>query len=203
MKFSTILRRKPKFRGKFFQFRVIVDEHQDKGYQNFLLVFSSGKQEVVRRALWLKWLWNNLTREEYTLFILMLKESNSKEWSALKAVQFLRKKTLRQRVIQGETYLGEKVSSRLSYLGSRRINIEIQYGTQRLIKVPKYSGYVRSIAALGKTKRGSVLSYEDLIENTEYVEKMIFPWERFLSVGELPYYPVLATGKQVILPDET
>jgi len=134
---------------------------------------------------------------------LLLKDSNFKEWSALKAVTFLRKKLIRRRIQEGELYLGEKVSSRQSYLGSRRINIEVQYGTQRLIKVPKYSGYVRSIAALGKTKRGSVLSYEDLIENTEYVEKMIFPWERFLSVGELPYYPVLATGEQVILPDET
>jgi hypothetical protein len=179
------LRQKPKFRGRFFTWRASLSIDREKGTEELLLVFSSGKREAVRRHLWLKLVWAELSRAEFQLFIVTLGNNEDKKWAFLKALLNVPRKTLRKRLLRKEIQLGEKLSSLESYRGSRRIRIETQELTRRLPRTAKYTGYVRSIASLGKSSTGSNLSIEELM-TTGFVDKEIIDWFQILTVGEIP-----------------
>lgn len=182
------LRDKPKFSGAFYSWKQTVVIDRDKGVEEYFLVFSSGKREAVRRYLWLKLLWAELTKEEFHLFLLTLGDREDKKWAMVKLLSSLPRKLLRARLLRLEELLGEKRSSRESYLGSQRIRIELQRGTRKLPKTPKYSGYVRSIASLGKSgSRTLELKLEELYGG-EYKEENQINWEEYLSVGRINPY---------------
>jgi len=101
------------------------------------LVLSSGKRDVVKRQLWLKLVWDQLTKVEFELFLTLLKDSDYLYWSFLKLLVFVPKKILRKNLIKNETILGLKISTRESYIGSLRTNIEIQKEIRNLPKPPK------------------------------------------------------------------
>lgn len=190
------LRTKPKFPGKFFSWKATINDNWNKKVQEFFLVFSSGKREATLRHLWLKFVWNNLSKDEFLVFILTLKDGDDKKWSFIKAAQKIPRSLLRKRLIAMETYLKERTSNKESYLGSRRIRIEIQRGIRKLPDVPKYSGYVRSIASIGKNKpRGLDLTIEELMEDGIMYEERI-DWYTFFTVGEFSPLP------EMFPPDE-
>lgn len=172
----------PKFPGTFFSWRVVYSTNHESGEQVDLLVFSSGKREAVLNGLWLKFLWDQLARDEFELFILTLKDSDSSKWSFLKLLTYIDKKTLRKRLNYFEELLGHKISSRETYLGTRSIRIEIQKEIRRLPKPPKFSGYVRNISALGsksrKTRFLETFTEEVILDENE------FNWELALTVGD-------------------
>jgi len=176
-------RRSPRFRGGFFTWRSTIFTDQENGVKAVFLVFSSGKREVVKRYLWLKLVWDQLTKVEFELFLTLLKDSDYLYWSFLKLLVFVPKKILRKNLVKNEIKLKLPASTRESYIGYLRINIEIQKEFRNLPKPPKFSGYVRSLAAKGKSLPGekgiepisSVPSeYQD---NIDYYQL----WEALLS----------------------
>lgn len=176
--------KRPKFPGKFFSWNVTISTDWQRRTSEHFLVFSSGKREAVLRYLWLKYVWNNLTQEEFLVLILSLKDSDDKKWSFIRATQTIKRSVLRERLLAKERTQEEVLSSRISYLGSRRLRIEIHRWTRKLPNVPKYSGYVRSIASLGKNKpRDLGLTIEELMTDGVVMEER-FDWFHFLTVGD-------------------
>lgn len=148
------IRKSPRFRGGFFTWRSTIFTDHENGVKAVFLVLSSGKREVVKRHLWLKLVWDQLTKIEFELFLTLLKDSDYLYWSFLKLLVFVPKKTLRKNLIKNETKLDLPISSRESYTGSQRINIEIQKEIRSLPKPPKFSGYIKSLSSRGKSLPG-------------------------------------------------
>lgn len=181
------IRKFPRFKGRFFTFRVTTFVDHENRSKASLLVYSSGKREVVKRALWLKLLHDQLTKIEFELFIYLVGEKDYKIWSFLKLLIKSPKSQLREKLLASERQLGEQESSRSSYQGTLRINIEIQREIRRIPKTKKFSGYIKSLAARGKSKPGTkrieLLSTitEDFKEHIDLYEL----WEFLLSAPSL------------------
>jgi len=148
------IRKSPRFRGGFFTWRSTIFTDQENGVKAVFLVLSSGKREVVKRHLWLKLVWDQLTKIEFELFLTLLKDSDYIYWSFLKLLVFIPKRFLRKNLVKNEAILGLPISSRESYRGSLRVNIEIQKEIRNLPKPPKFSGYIKSLASRGKSLPG-------------------------------------------------
>lgn len=176
-----IFRNYPKFSGVFFSWRVVLSTDHEKGFQDVLFVFSSGKREAVLEYLWLKFLWDQLSSDENLLFLMTLKETDYKKWAFLKVLLQSNKKTLRSRLNQIESKSGLEVSSRVRYQGHKRIRIEIQKESRRLPKPKKFSGYVRNISAIGSKSRKT--RFLETITEQIYLDEKQFDWELALTVG--------------------
>jgi hypothetical protein len=163
------IRKFPRFRGKFFTWRITTFVDQENRSKAALLVFSSGKREVVKKYLWHKLVWNQLTKIEFELFLGLLKETDYREWNYLKSLLLISVKTLRVNLNLAENSLGLPETSQESYIGLQRVNIEIQREIRRLPKTKKFSGYIRSLAARGKNKLGSSRIELDELITTDYV----------------------------------
>lgn len=197
---ETRPRSKPKFKGSFFTWRTIISTNHEQGTQDVFLVFSSGKREAVLKYLWLKLVWAELTKDEFLLFVTTLKPSQVKEWAFLKALLRYPRGRIRSRLQELETLLGQKPSSQSSYLGYRRIRIDLQRWSRKLPKVKPYSGYVRNIASLGKNSLRLEISLEELVSNEVFTEINEFDWYRYLTVEE---FQIPLLGVMVPLPEES
>lgn len=175
----------PKFPGPFNSWEVVVQTNHELGKMELFLVFSSGKREAVLRHLWLKLLWDQLSSRELELLILSLKTSDHKIWAVLKALasNTLRKKEIRRRINILEELRGEKISSRESYNGTKRIRIEIRKETRKLPKPTKYSGYVRTPSSVG-TKSRKTRVIETVSELPKLSEKEFDWYESMFSVQD-------------------
>jgi len=149
---NEIVRRHPRFKGRFYTVRVAIYTDQEKGLQGDFLVFSQGKRESVFRKLWLKLLWDELTSIELELFILMMTPKDYKVYAFLRAISTTSKIVVRKRLINTELLLGEQTSNRENYRSSRGQKLEIQKITRRLPKPKKFSGYVKSLSS----RKGSI-----------------------------------------------
>lgn len=182
------IRRFPRFHGGFHTWRSTIFVDQENRSKVDFLVFSSGKREAVKRYLWLKLLWNSLSKIEFELFLSLLSDSDYKEWSYLKLSLQIPKKKLRVRIIIAELFLGDtEISWRKSYIGSLRIRIEIQKEIRKLPKTKKFSGYIKSLSARGKSSNGRSGIEPDLTSPYDYVEKIDQEsiWWAFLSKPSL------------------
>jgi hypothetical protein len=196
-------RLKPRFSGSFSTWRKEIFTNREQGIVQNFLVFSSGKREAVLEYLWLKFLWNELTRTEYTLFILSLKESedDQKKWAFLKVLLQRPKSELRKKLIRFEEFFGLKLSSRERYLGYKGMSIEIHLENRRLGRVPKYSGYVKSISAIGSKKKNSLSDIlSDVIPTDLYFDEKVIDWYHLLSVGSISLFS--AEVEVLFNPDE-
>jgi hypothetical protein len=191
---SDISTRKPKFGGSFFTYEVEVSTDREKGIKDVLLVFSSGKREAILEYLWLKFLWSQLTKDEFLLFILTLSPKDEKKWAFLRMLTFESKKTLRTRLNRIETIFGGTVSTKERLPGYFRLRIEILKETRRLPKVPKYSGYVKSPSSVG-SKRPVRRFLDEMVANDKnIVEENEFSWFDLLRVDQV----LLFQGQWVI-----
>jgi len=177
----TTFRSYPKFSGGFFRWRVTLSTDYNRGLQEDFLVFSSGRRDTALNHLWLKFLWDQLTKDEFFLFILTLKDSDQKKTAFLKANLLVEKKILRKRLNLLENKLGEKVSSRTRYNGSKSQRIEIQRIQRKLPKPKKYSGYIRNISSLG-TKSRKTRFLETIVRKDVFFEEE-FNWYQALLKG--------------------
>jgi hypothetical protein len=175
----------PRFSGGFKTFTVSVSSNREKGTEDRLRVFSQGSRAKVCEYLWLKFLWDELTKDEMRLFILLPETLNSEvKVSALRAILILPKREIREKIIKSSQYPG-KSPTRERYLGYKRLDVEISRLTRSLPKVPKFSGWVRSSSGVGSkhTSRGpSFLEPLAIIEN-DYID-ITFDWYSYLTVGD-------------------
>jgi len=178
------VRFKPNFNGPFFSWKVNFSTNREKGISENFVVFSSGRRHSVLKYLWLKLVWDELSQIEFHLLISTPEFLNDdKKVGFLRARLTTNKKILRGRLLQMEDFLGEELSNRETYRGMKIMKIDIQKDSIRLAKVPKFSGYVKSISAIGKGKqRGAILIEpvpEVFVEDREPLN-----WYEVLSVGE-------------------
>lgn len=149
----STFRKFPKFSGRFFSWRCNLTSDHNSGLQEDFLVFSSGKRDTALNSLWLKFLWDQLSSEEFILFILTLRDSEEMKIAFIKASFKINKKELRERLIRIQSKLNIQVDSRARYNGSKSQRIEIQKIERKLPKPKKFSGYVRNISSLGTKSR--------------------------------------------------
>jgi ADP-heptose:LPS heptosyltransferase len=175
----------PRFSGGFKSFTVALETNREKRVESRLIVFSQGSRTKVHQFLWHKFLWEELSQEEYRLFILMPETLNSKLMvGALRALLILSKKKVRELICNKLTQLGEKAPSRESYLGYRRLNVEIYEYRRSLPKTPKFSGWVKSASSVGSKQSRKVLdeNLEPLAIYLSDYEDIIFDWYSYLTV---------------------
>lgn len=151
-------------------------------------MYSSGSREAVREYLWLKFLWNQLSKVEYTLFLMSLKETEEKKWSTMKLMQINSKKVIRRRLNHWETLLGEKVSSKERLQGYFRIRIEIREETRRLPRPPKFSGYIKSPSAAGSKRQLVRQLLDEMVVGEEYIDVEKVSWYNLLSVESVSLF---------------
>jgi hypothetical protein len=182
----------PRFGGPFKTFSVSVSTNRESGTDSRLLVYSQGSRAVVSEYLWLKFLWDELSRKEMELFLLLPETLRSEiKISALRAVLLLGKRVVRERLIHFPAYLTEKdCPSRERYLGYKRLDVEIYDLTRSLPKVPKFSGWVRSSSSVGskRSSRGPSFLEPLAIQENDY-EDFKFDWYNYLTVGDEFLYP--------------
>lgn len=196
MKYESV-RKIPNFKGRFFTWNVMYHTNREKGLKEHFVVFSSGKRNSVWRSLWLKLVWDELSKEEFLLFLSMPETLKDEKVSGfLRARLSVPKRVLRQRLIILENYFNMKESSHLSYLGYHRLKYEIQREIVKLPRVPKFSGYVRNISSIGSKSRGSGYPEPESYLST-FKEDSMIDWFEILTVGEFTLI-----GQSVRLPEE-
>lgn len=151
MKDQLDTRLSPRFKGRFFTFRAMINIDHDNRSKASYLVFSSGKREAVMFYLWSKHVWDQLTTIEFQLFLLTLRPTDYKKWNFLRLQLKFSKLELRASLLAEERRRGEEETSRKRYLGIKHISIEIQREIRSLPKTKKFSGYIRSLATRGKS----------------------------------------------------
>jgi hypothetical protein len=177
----------PKFHGPFRSFRIGLNTNREKGTQDNFVVYSQGSRHSVQKYLWLKFLWDELTKEEWKLFLAMPETLKSEiKYSALRAVLLIGKKEIRNRLINCPFLDDQDRPYRNRYQGIKGLEVEIHNESRKLPKVPKFSGWIKSSSAVGrKSSKKSPVFTEPLgiIEN-DY-ETIVFDWYYYLTVGEL------------------
>lgn len=175
----------PRFKGPYKTFSVAISTNREHGTESRLLVYSQGSRAKVIKYLWLKFLWDELSRQEMKLFLYLSEVLNNPlKYAALRATILKGKKQVRERIENCPFLPEEDKPLRINYQGIRCLNVEIYEFERRLPKVPKYSGWIKSSSSKGsKRSRGS--SFLDplaIIEN-DY-EDIVFDWYSYLTVGD-------------------
>jgi len=180
----------PRFSGSFKTFSVVTSSNREKGTENRLLVHSQGSRAKVANYLWLKYLWDELSKEEMYLFLMLSETLNSEiKVAALRAVLILGKKVVRERLNTGLTRLHQSPFTREQYQGYKRLDVEIHRISRNLKKVPKFSGWIRSSSSKGsKRGHGGPSFLEPLaIYDNDYNDER-FDWYNYLTVGDLDVF---------------
>lgn len=107
------------------------------------IVISSGKRSTLIRYLFLKFIYDELTREEYKIFLSFEEITNSVPiFFALRArINGIPKKVIRQ-ILENISFPGFKTIKREEYQGKKKIQFSFREELYPPIKKPKpYSGY--------------------------------------------------------------
>lgn len=194
-------RKTPNFTGSFKTYSVSVSTNREKGTESRLLVYSSGSRAATFEYLWLKFLWDHLTKIEYELLLASNEFLlNDYRYTTFRLMLENPKKSIRNKLLRIQLFLGMKLDSRERYLGYKRMRIDIQRITRSLQKVPKFSGYVRNASAVGSKRPGGPGIPEPLPYTEEYCFTEKLDWEKLFSVGGLSE---LFSGSVVYHPDES
>lgn len=176
----------PRFSGPFKSFSVTLDSNRETGTENRLLVFSQGNRAKVVEYLWLKWLWDELSKEEMLLFLTLPETLKSGiKVAGLRAALIAGKKQVRVRLSEGPLPSDFHTPTRLRYLGFKRLDVEISRFRRSLPRVPKFSGWIRSSSKKGSKRRAGGPSYLEplaIIDN-DYID-ICFDWYNYLTVDD-------------------
>lgn len=174
--------RLPRFSGKFQTFTVSVSINREKRVEDRLCVFSQGSRTKVLEYLWLKHLWDELSRSEFKLLILSGSLNSDLKFDAMKAINLQGKKKTRERL---QVLFPEGTYSRSRYQGFKRLDVEIYEFQRSLSKTPKFSGWIRSASAKGSKRTPGGSSFlETLTSNEVWVEKKTINWLFLLTVDD-------------------
>jgi hypothetical protein len=176
----------PRFSGGFKSFSVTQFTDREKGTESRLFVYSQGSRIKVHRYLWLKYLWNELTRNEWMLFLIMPETLNSEIiYNSLRAINIKGKRAIRQKLIATPHIKEEDKPTYERYRGFLRLDVEIHLEFRSLPKVPKFSGYVKSSSAVGSKNSTGKSSYLDLMAiNSEDYSVHVFDWFTYLTIED-------------------
>lgn len=150
-------------------------------------IISSGRLTALKKFLFLKWLWDELSREELSLFLdLPGILSDPKIFACLKArADGTPKGVIRNRLVEAEKLLLLKPHDRLSYEGIKTLHLSFFKIESTAPRTKKYTGWARHHndqgTLPGVRPDGLTLPYSPLSD----VEKL---WFSIISVGEIPFF---------------
>ena len=169
---------KPRFSGGFKTFSVSISINRETRVESRFCVFSQGSRNKVFEYLWLKLLWDELSRTEIHLLMLSELKSNLK-FSILKSINSHGKKHTRTRLM---TLFPDGRFSRERYQGFKRLDVEIYEFQRNLPKTPKFSGWIRTASAKGSKRSLGGSSYLETLTSTEYEDEIVIDWYYLLTV---------------------
>lgn len=161
------------------------------------VVISSGKRTTLFTTLFLKWLWDELTSQEFRFFLDLPETLRSKEFIACARAlaSGLPKKVIRARLNRYLTLVGLKPLSRERYNGSKGVKYVLGECVLTVRSAVKYSGWVRHQNDQGSLRKNSVFE----LEHQEFTADVEIDLFNIISVGKLTIL-----GKEVALsPDES
>lgn len=180
---------KPRFKGGFKTFSISISTNREKGTDSRLRVYSQGSRAVVVEYLWLKYLWDELSKDEWRLFYNLSELIDDDiKISALRAIMIVGKKKVRERLNNMLSHLQMKTFPRERYLGYKRLDVEIQEESRSLPKVPKFSGWIRSASAVGTKSSRGPSHLEPLAIHYDDYSDVKFDWYSFLTVGDTGFF---------------
>jgi len=153
------------------------------GFKRRWIVLSQGKRSSVVEALFLKWLWSELTKIEL-MFLFDTKQFHSSLYMSecFRISNILGKKELRRRLRKIHEFF--QVGPNLSherFIGFRSLTIEISQEISELPQVQKYTGWARhQRVAKGAQGRTIPLDWSLLLE-PDIVERS-HPFQSFLQL---------------------
>jgi len=153
------------------------------GFKRRWIVLSQGKRSSVVEALFLKWLWNELSRIEL-MFLLDTNQFHNSPYmvDCFRISNMLGKKELRRRLKWIQKILGESPNlSHERFIGFQSLSIEISQEISELPPVHKYTGWARhQRVAKGAQGRTIPLDWSLLLE-PDVVERSQ-PYQGFLHL---------------------
>jgi len=182
----------PRFSGGFKKFRVTLSTNREKGTSSGKLVYSQGSRAKVVKFLWLKYLYDELTKEEWGLFYLLPEILDSElKVSALRAILLVGKKKVRKIFEESHIIPEEERTSRLQYQGYlASLDVEIYDFTRKLPIVPKFKGWIKSSSQKDRnSSKKSPSRLEPLAINENDYEDKVFDWYHYLTVGDFHSLP--------------
>lgn len=149
-------------------------------------VISSGRRTTLFEFLFLKWLWNELTIQEWA-FVLSLPEFySSKEFIACARAlaSGVSKTDIRTRLEKYHSLVGLKQLSRLRYVSMKRIRYFLQEVVLTDQPAKKFSGWVRHHNDQGSLRKSSIFELQS---------------QGFTDIVEIDLFKVLSVGTVTIL----
>lgn len=176
--------RRPRFSGGFKTFSVKTSINREKQVESRLVVFSQGSRSKVLEYLWLKFLWDELSRLEYKLMLSSSILNSDVKFNVIKAINYQGKRKTRDRL---EILFPDGSYSRERYQGFKRLDVEIYEILLSLPKTKKFSGWIRSSSAKGNKNSQGGSSFLETLTPPDYVyeEKQNFDWYLLLTVENL------------------
>lgn len=172
----------PRFSGSFKTFTVSISSNRETGVEDRYFVFSQGSRSKVLNYLWLKLLWDELSRKEIRLLMLTDLQSDL-NFAILRSINSKGKKATRQRLNQ---IFSDGSYSRERYQGFKRLDVEIYEFQSYLPKLPKFSGWIRSASATGsKRQSGGSSDLLDTLTNIEFEVVNKIDWYYLLTVVDI------------------
>jgi len=196
----SVAPRKPRFSGGFKTTTIVFSTDHESGVVGKLVVYSKGARLTVFKYLWLKFLWDQLTRQEYLLLISFPEAiNNEKVYNYFRVINQIPKKIARRNLLRAERFLGLEESSRERYQGIKGLVVEIHYRLDSLPKPPKFSGYVKTPSSVGSKSRGGSSFLETTTDPDEIMKSLLEPmnWFQLLTVGtdSLPFEDLISSDE--------
>jgi len=186
----------PSFTGGFHKFKVKISTNQEKGTWDYFVVLSKGKRHTFIKYLWMKFLFDQLTKEETEIFYSLPEIIHSEfKVQALRACLRIGKKELRKRLENLPLIPEDERISRKTYqglTGNTRYDLSRRVG--KLPKPPKFSGWIRNSSAKDRksASKGSRIDPPNIILE-DFVDEQ-FDWYLYLTVGTVPSRPLGHVG---------
>lgn len=173
--------RKPRFTGGFKTFSVSTSINRENRTEDRLIVFSQGSRSKVLEYLWLKFLWDELSRLEYLLLIHSGVLQSDVKFNVFKALNYQGKRKTRKRL---NLLFPEGTYSRERYQGYKRLDVEIHEISRSLSRTRKFSGWIRSSSAKDNKRASGGSSFLETLTPPDYVyvDEQIFDWYFLLTV---------------------
>jgi len=159
-------------------------------------VISSGKRSTLFKFLFLKWLWDELTSQEWKFVLNSPEFFSSKEFLACARAlaNGIPKKDIRTRLIKFQLLTGSKPSSRNRYRSLASLRYRLCEFVHTDTPAKKFSGWVRHQNDQGSLRKSSVFE----IEPVGFTEKLEIDLFSIITVGKLSIL-----GKDILLsPDD-
>lgn len=174
---------------RHFQYPITISIDYNKGLIERWTVFSQGKRSTLVRYLFGKWLWDELTSEEWRVFILLPEVlSDYKIFIPISKNinESIPKKIIRKRLEDLSKIMSIIYLTKQQYKSiSSQSNFLLYENRSRLAKTPKFSGYTKHYKDKGNLPREKTLMPSETLEFEEIDDSIQTIFSFYLTVGKI------------------